>query len=261
MAHAISQEKEFIIAHPEYKLSLWEWVKFKYYIYKRKQNYPLAYITGKKEFYGLDFNITEDVLVPRPETEQIVDLALEQINEMDDHILLADTGTGSGCIPISILKNLEKKKISQLETIATDISDEALEIAKKNSKKYKVEIDFRQGNLAEPIKSELKSYENVVITANLPYLTREEFNSEQSIQQEPKEALVAEEKGLELYENLLEQIKNFSLKNQNLVLFFEINPWQKENIKKLVKQRLNNCKIDFKKDLNKKDRILILRQS
>lgn len=249
MTQAIDQDKEFIIAHPEYKLSLWEWVKFKYYIYKRKQNYPLAYITKKKEFYGLNFNITEDVLVPRPETEQIVDLALDQIKKIDGRILLVDIGTGSGCIPISIVKTIkDDNKQKAIRALATDIDSDAISLAKKNAKKHSVDIGFYQGNLAQPVLDKLNCYENIIITANLPYLTENQFNTEPSIQQEPRQALVAENEGLEYYEELLRQLSGTTIYDKNYTLFFEINPQQKKGTKKLVDNHTPK-KVEFKKDL------------
>lgn len=272
LAYTINQDKQFLVTNPEYKLSFWEYLKFRYYIYKRKNNYPLAYITGQKEFYGLDFTINEDVLVPRPETEQMVELALAEINNLltnqksnsdsQTQILLADIGTGSGCIPISILKTIQEKNnnlLPQIKTTATDISKKALEVAKKNTKKHQVDIDLRKGSLADPILKELHDYENIIITANLPYLIEEEFNSEASIKKEPKQALIAENGGLEHYEELLKQLNKVGLKGKNLVSFFEINPNQSEKIQEIICKYLKNADVQIKKDLKRLDRLVMIK--
>ena len=106
LAHATGKTKEFIFTHPEYKLSLFERLRLKYFIHLRSSGIPIAYITKHKEFYDLDFIVNKHTLVPRPETEMMVDNVLyivgHVLRDENNKILLIDVGTGSGCIPISI---------------------------------------------------------------------------------------------------------------------------------------------------------------
>ena len=214
------------------------------------------------KFFGLDFLVNKNVLVPRPDTELMVKTALEHLNTSSpNHILLLDVGTGSGCIPISVIKTLKHKNI---KTIAVDISTKALGIAKKNAKKYNVEIKFLHGNLLEPVikNISLNQFKSMLITANLPYLTNKQFETENSIQHEPKLALVADNDGLALYEELLKQIATFHTCPPSgrvpLSSFLEIDPSQTNKIKILIKKYLPESSIEIKKDLAGLDRLAVI---
>lgn len=277
LAAAIKKPKEFLYSHPEYRLSLWERLRLKYFLFLQKNGYSVAAIAKHKEFYGLDFLVNKNVLIPRPETELMVE---EAIKEIKDENILIDIGTGSGCIPISILKNTK----GDIKTFAIDISDRALKVAKKNAKKHGVNIKFLRGNLLEPFlslrgtnevsdaaipKQPLLNHgiaalpavarnDNVIITANLPYLTEQQFQSEPSIQREPKIALVAEKNGLALYEELFKQIRLLPTPH-SLLLLLEIDPSQTEEISKLIKQHFPNANFEIKNDLAGRDRLVIIK--
>lgn len=264
IAHSIKKEKEFIFTHDEYSLTLFEYLKFKYFLNKLKQNYPLSYLTKNKEFFNLNFFINKNVLVPRPETEIMVEKAIDiieeiNLNEKKKKILLIDVGTGSGCIPISILKNIQ----NNVKTIAIDISKKALVVAKQNAKNHGVEIEFRYGNLLKPVidKNILSNYTDIIITANLPYLTEKQFEDEKSVQKEPKLALVAQKQGLELYILLLQQISEIVKKYPQLKLniLLEIDPFQDKIIHKVIQNTLYRAKIQTFKDLTNKSRTIIIR--
>ena len=212
IAHVLKKPREYVVAHPELKINILKIWKIKKLFKARQNNFPLSYITGKKNFFGLDFIVNKNVLIPRPETELMVSTAInEQKTINKKNIIFVDVGTGSGCIPISIAKNLKNKKT---KFFAVDISKKALSIAKQNAKKHNVNIKFYQGNLLEPliknsnIISEPRTPNSeLFITANLPYITEKQFQTEPSIQHEPKKSLVADNQGLALYEKLLKQIK------------------------------------------------------
>ena len=248
LAFSIGKAREFLYSHPEHQISIIQYLRFRWFLRCYKKGFSVAAITKHKEFYGLDFFVNKHVLIPRPETELMVAEAVEAIQTSDfrlqltngqlpktevrSPILLIDVGTGSGCIPISILKNLTEPVI----TYAIDTSRSALCVAKKNALKHGVKINFLRGNLLEPViprlggeglkarggldnkslADELRPTHpypaqagNIIITANLPYLTEQQFQSEPSIQREPKKALVADNNGLALYEKLLKQIASF----------------------------------------------------
>lgn len=256
LAKSIHKPKNFILIHPEYRLSFLEKIYLAYFIYLRKRDYSVAAIIGHKEFYGLDFFVNKKVLIPRPETEKVVEEVIQEITnyklQITNKTILIDVGTGSGCIPISILKNIKEPT----QTFAIDISRPALQVAKKNARTHKVNINFLHGNLLEPI---LKSYKlqtnQLIITANLPYITEQQFQNEPSVQQEPKNALVADKQGLALYEELLKQIKLLPTPH-NLLLLLEIDPSQTKAISNLIKQILPDAKIETKKDLVGLDRLV-----
>lgn len=274
LAFAARKTKEFIFTHPEYTLSWLQKIKLAYFLHLRKNGYSVAAITGNKEFYGLDFFVNKNVLIPRPETELMVEEAVREIHDchaefisashgilkqVQDDIVLIDVGTGSGCIPISILKNLSES----IQTFAIDISKSALRVAKKNGKKHGVDIQFLHGNLLEPLSQNLKfSLQNysIIITANLPYLTEQQFQHECSIQREPKIALVAKSNGLALYEALLKQAASLISNNQYpIIMLLEIDPSQTQCIGELIKQHLPTANFKIKKDLAGLDRLAIIK--
>jgi len=265
LSHAISRPKEFIFTHPEYKLSLKEIILFKIYLAKIKRGMPIAYITNHKEFFGEDFYVNKNVLIPRPETELVVELALNEFNchseQSEESILLIDIGTGSGCIPIAIAKKIKDKR---LKIFATDISKKALKVAKKNASAHKIKIDFLLGDLLSPILKNhnlLTNAHKLIITANLPYGWKEWKNQNSAetigLKFEPQIALFTGKDGLELYEKFLSQlkilIKNYKIK---VIGYLEIDPRQTEKIKFLIKKYLPKANIQIKKDLAGLERVV-----
>lgn len=203
---------------------------------KLEKNIPYEYIINKSEFYSLDFYVDSRVLIPRNDTEIMVDQAIKEINKQDkvDYI---DIWTGSSCIAISIIKNIDNKKLKS--AYAFDLSDKALEISNINIQKHKI-------NNLKIIKSDLlEKYppsKNIkIITANLPYIKNYDYKnmSIQTINNEPEIALYGWEKTwFEIYERLIEQC----IKIWNIILFIEIWFDQKEYSKKHLEAKKLNYK-------------------
>lgn len=260
LGHIINKDRAYILAHPENKINWRQHIKFNRLIRQRGSGVPLAYLTGHKEFFGLDFFVNKNVLIPRPDTEILVESAIAIISNTQYQITLIDIGTGSGCIPISILKTLQHKNI---EAHAIDISKKALRVAKKNAEKHNVKINFHQGDLLAPILRNCELTANsseIIITANLPYLTQTQFDTEPSIKKEPKLALIADNKnGLSLYEKLLKQLQSLIFNLQSSVtLLLEIDPSQTIEIKNIIQKLLPTASIIIKKDLAGHDRVVII---
>jgi len=270
LAHILKTDRANIIAHPELRLTFFQSLKLSRAKRALENNIPLAYILGQKEFFGLNFFVNKNVLIPRPETELIVEEAVKIISNFqfpmsnqcqspNDKITLIDMGTGTGCIPIAIMKTLKHESV---KIIATDISRAALRVAKKNAKLHEAKIQFIKSDLLRKIISDyslfLTPYSFVIITANLPYLTRKWTESEPSIAREPRLALIADDKnGLSLYEKLFEQIKTlFLLIPFSLFLLVEIDPRQTTDARNLAKKYFPNAQIEIKKDLAGRDRVL-----
>jgi len=267
LAHVIKKSREFLFTNPDFEINFWQKIKFENLVIQRQKNIPVAYLVGHKEFFGLDFLVNKNVLVPRPDTELMVEETLKHLNTLSpnyNNVLLIDVGTGSGCIPISIRKSV-LSAYPNLPTIAIDVSKKTLCVAKKNAKKHTVKIKFLHGNLLEPIlkiehgSNGLNGFEQIIVTANLPYITEQQFQNEQSIQHEPKIALVAENDGLALYEKILQQIKQITnTYNLKPKTYFEIDPIQTDKIKILIKKYLPESNIEVKKDLAGLDRLVII---
>lgn len=255
LAHVISKSREFIISHPEYTVSFFDAWRYKKCVQKRKSGMPVAYITGEKEFYGLNFFVNKHTLVPRPETEILVEKVIEEIKNYDENIIMIDVGTGSGCIPISIIKNVPEKNIT---AFALDISKPALQMAQKNAAAHNINIQFLHGNLLEPISEKIISH--CIITANLPYLREDQFTTEPSIQHEPKSALVANDNGLALYKELLTQIQKI-FPTQNITLFLEIDPSQKRPLQKYIQDLFPKAQIEIINDYRDQARVIKIKKT
>lgn len=258
LARSLRKTREFILAHPEFKLTKIQNEKFEKLISRRSKFEPIAYILGEKEFYGLNFKVNRDTLIPRPETEMLVEKTLALINDdLESKITLIDLGTGSGNIIISIAKNIKNK----LELFGIDISKNALSIAKHNAKKNKVNenIKFIQSDLLNYFltkDAKLKN-KNLIILANLPYVSKKIYDStSQDIKKyEPKTALISKNNGLAHYEKLLKQIKELENKKYKLKALLEFSPEQKKSLTKLITETLPTSKPTFHKDLAEKWRV------
>ena len=214
--------------------------KFFEQIRKRTSNKPLQYITGHQEFMGLDFDVNENVLIPRLDTEVLVETALNIIKKINkEKIRILDLCTGSGCIAIS-LKKLSEKKV---EITASDISAKALEVAKINAKKNDENIEFIESNLFENIEGKYD-----IIISNPPYIKSKEVLDlmEEVRSYEPNLALDGGEGGLDFYNKITKESVKF-LNNYGFLLY-EIGYDQSEDIKKIFKD--NSFKeIEVLKDL------------
>lgn len=220
-----------------------------------KQQKPIQYILGETEFYGLPFKVNENVLIPRPETEELVDLIIRTFTSsaVEKSIKILDIGTGSGCIAISLAKNLPNAKV-----YALDISKEALKVAKQNAELNKVDINFIEASILDnTCHSALDAESNFdVIVSNPPYVRNLEKQEIQPnvLDNEPHLALFVEDDNPLLF---YKAITNFALKNLKPkgALYFEINQYLGKETKALLTDT-NFQKVELLKDLNDNDRML-----
>jgi len=264
LAFVLKKSREFLFAHPEYELNKFQISDFRFKISKRLKGIPIAYITGYKEFYGLDFMVNQGVLIPRPETELMVDEAINIIKKADSRqqtAVIIDIGTGSGNIIISLVKLIKGKK-SDFFFLATDISKRALSVARKNARLHQVndKIKFFYGNLLEPILKFkiLNPKSKIIILANLPYLAPKQIKQSPTIKYEPKSALNGGADGLKYYRQLFEQIKMLGV---TCYVLCEIDPSQTQKMKTLIKNELPTATYEIKKDLCGHNRLAIIHMS
>lgn len=182
------KDKAYLLAHPEEQVPQ----QANELLARRLNSEPIAYILGKKEFYGRDFNVTPNVLIPRPESEAFIDM-LQQFAPLSGKYLL-DVGTGSGALAITA--KLENPK---LQVYASDISDKALAVAKSNALTHKADVSFVKSNLLSDIYEDFE-----IIIANLPYVPPD-YPVSKDLSFEPALALYADYGGLALIEELIKQ--------------------------------------------------------
>ncbi len=201
--------KEEMIRSPEKELSLDASNQFQQWVKKRVGNIPTAYLIQQKEFYSLNFFVNENVLIPRPETEILIDVFTKKIGNVEKKV--CDVGTGSGIIAITL-----KKQFPQLQVTAMDISSEALDVAKKNADTHHVRVEWVQSNLFENASGKWH-----IVVANLPYIpTRDISGLSQEVQREPYNALDGGPDGLDIYRRMLDQIDDHLLPDGEVMLEF-----------------------------------------
>ena len=268
IAHILKKDRVFVISNPDFALSDNEIKKINSLCNKRADGYPLAYILNSKEFYGQNFYLTQDTLIPRPETEILVEKTLEFINKRNvSNIIVLDIGTGSGIIPITLARLLPNKK---LKIFATDISKKALVIAQTNCQKLNIPtIDFFQSDLLSSTQLQ-KTLTNtkldlLVITANLPYVDTAikmkllKNKNSQGLKYEPRVALWSKDGGLFHYKKLIRQTIDLSttLKNTEIISFYEIDDKQTNKLQKFIKNALPTAQLNVHKDLAGQNRVMV----
>ena len=214
-----------------------------------EKNVPLSHLAGFEYFYDRKFKVTKDVLSPRMETEELIYKVIEYIKSINkNNIKILDLCTGSGIIGITLRKELESKS---LEVVASDISEEALKVAKENAIMNEAEVKFIQSDIFENINEKFD-----IIVSNPPYIAyNDKITMEDNVlNYDPHLALFAEEDGMYFYREIVENAKEY-LEEDGLV-FFEIGYDQREKILKLANE--NEFKAEVYKDINGRDRMAIL---
>jgi len=251
LAHLLEKDKEWVIAHNEYELSSDDMRRFHELWIRLQDGEPLAYLVGSKEFYGLLFHVDSRVLVPRPETEFLVEEVLRLESEFANKksVQVVDVGTGCGAIACSLAKNS-----NVLSVCATEISEDACEVAKGNVLSLGCDIDVLRGDLLEPVRD--RDFD--IIVANLPYIGIEKFDfvADDVAKYEPDVALYGGEDGLKLYEKMFKQILEYRMTSGYVI--GEFGFLQAEALKVLVDEIFPKADLQIKQDLSGLDRNFII---
>ena len=251
LANELDKSKEYLIVNSKQKVEEKNIQQLKIKVQRLIDGTPLQYITKKQEFMGLKFYVDENVLIPQPDTEILVENAINQINKEIKKIKILELCTGSGCIAISLAKYIEN-----IEIVAIDISEEALKIAKKNAKNNEVEekIQFLKSDMFENINQEFD-----IIVSNPPYIETQVIKTlSKEVQNEPIIALDGGKDGLEFYKIIAKE--SYKYLNSNGYIMVEIGYNQRKNVINLFENTKQYKEIVAIKDLGLNDRIIIAKR-
>jgi release factor glutamine methyltransferase len=248
LAAVLGHDRVYLYANYDKPLNAQECKLYREVILRRVHHEPYAYITGQKEFMSLKMNVNNQVLIPRPETEMLVEEALQAAAALKS-ARICDIGTGSGAIAVSLAYYCPSAQV-----YASDISEAALAVAAENARINNVKVDFRLGDLLEPFMSE-ESFD--IIVANLPYISEAEYQKlmPEVRKHEPPQALLAPEDGLGLYRRFLPQARE--LLYSKGYLFIEIGYTQGVKAAEMM-QGFNEVRV--RRDYSGKDRMIQARK-
>ena len=207
---------------------------------------PVQYIVGNVDFYGYNFIVNKNVLIPRFETEELVDRTIKYVQKyFDSSVKIVDLGCGSGCISITLSKELD------VRVDAVDISSDALDVARENCIKNNASVNYFLGNMLEPLHDKYD-----VIISNPPYISYDEEIDEIVKKNEPSLALYADNDGLYFYEEILKNCKKYL--NDKFLIAFEIGCTQGDRIKEMALKYLGDVSVSVEKDLSGRDRFVFI---
>jgi len=247
LAHVTGRGRAWLLAHREEDLRDIDAARYLDLLARAAAGEPLAQLTGEREFYGLAFTVTPDVLIPRPETEAVVDTVLEWLDKRTiAHPHLVDVGTGSGAIAVTLALKVPKARVT-----AVEISPAAMDIARRNAERHGVadRMNFVIGDLLTGLAGPFD-----VVAANLPYINCEELTALEVGRWEPRVALDGGEDGLALVRRLLEQAPPWLADDGLLVL--EIGHDQGQRVEALCRAAFPAAQVQIHPDLAKLDRIV-----
>lgn len=253
LAHVLQRDRTFIISHPDEQLEPDNLETFRLQIHRRARGEPMQYIIGLQDFFGLEFEVTPDVLIPRPETELLVETALELTISRDRALKFCDIGTGSGCIAIAILR-----KRSQAQAIATDISKQAVKVAQRNAIRHSVS-ERMSFLLADALTGLREQPTFDLIVSNPPYVASEALAGlQREVREfEPRMALTAGRDGLSIIRRLLTEGYPRLVPGGFMIL--EIGFDQSAAVEELIRSTRWK-KLDIHKDLQGIPRIVALQK-
>jgi release factor glutamine methyltransferase len=255
LLHALGRDRTWLYTHPEAPLDLADAEKYFALIERRAAGEPTQYLTGKQEFWGLEFEVTPAVLIPRPETEHLMEVALARLGPRGfilhlnsglprEKLRVADVGTGSGCLAVALAGELP-----HAEVFAMDISGAALEVARRNATRHHVadRIHFLQADLLEALKQEAQSFD--LIVSNPPYVARKDAPQLQREvrDHEPQAALFGGPSGVEIYARLIEEAGK--LLRPGGILVLELGYNSAEHVRAILKEQKCWTNVTFTNDL------------
>jgi len=249
LAHALNITRTQLLARSDETLTPEQLVRFQTDLARVVNGEPLAYVVGHREFYDLDLITDQRALIPRPETECLIEYALARFADHPAPVI-ADVGTGCGAIAITLAKHLPRARM-----IATDLSADAIELARTNAGRNEVEarIDFRVGDLLEPIGEPLD-----LLAANLPYIDDKDwpFLAKTIRGHEPRMAFLGGPDGLDLVRRMLHDAPRI-MRSGSLILM-EIGAYQGEDVTAIARQSFPNARISIKPDYAGLDRLTVI---
>lgn len=245
LRHITGMSRSQLFANVRDDLPQAQWEVFEKAVHEHVKGTPVQYIIGSEEFYGRKFIVNEEVLIPRPETEELVYETLKRINKRD--LKVVDIGTGSGAIAITL-----KLEQPSLCVCASDIAEESLKVARENATRLGAEIEFVQGDLLKPFRGQ--SFD--VVISNPPYIPVSDIEtmSEVVTEHEPHRALFAGEDGLDFYRRFMVELPEVIA--PKAMVGFEIGAGQGESVADLFKKAFVNVKVEILNDINGKDRMV-----
>ena len=256
LLHLFACDRAWLYAHPEHVLSVDELAQYDDLLKRRADGVPVQYLTGRQEFWGLEFEVNPSVLIPRPETEHLIEVTLERLGQQRNApCRIADVGTGSGCIAVALAKEFPQAQIT-----ATDISAAALEIARRNAARHGVQdrISLVQTDLLQSCLAANATPTPLfdLIVSNPPYIGRTEQRALQRevVDHEPHAALFAGEHGLDIYPQLIAQAAQ--LLGPGGVLVVELGYGQADRVAALITERSGWTHVKIANDLAGIPRVL-----
>lgn len=241
LCHALKKDRAWLLAHPDQSLQGLTLQSLSRLVERRKKNEPVTYILGKCEFYGREFLVNKNVLVPRPESETTIDLLKKLIDNshkptlLEDgpltdggDVIVVDVGTGSGVLAITA-----KLELPNAQVIAIDIDPKCLKLASKNAKNHNIDIELVQSDLLSQLST--VNGKPLTVLANLPYIPND-YPINEAAKHEPKLALFGGDDGLDLYRQLFKQLSKFTVNSLQITVLTESLVFQHSELAKIAKK-------------------------
>lgn len=250
LAEILGHNRSVVLAHPELELNSNQQLRFRTDLEQVRSGVPLAFLLGWKDFYGRRFDVTHETLIPRPETEQLVERALEILRGRE-HPRVVDVGTGTGCIAITIACEYERASL-----LATDRSPGPLKVAKRNAVKHAVsgQLQWLLADLLSPIRGRFD-----LLCANLPYIPSERLRSLAVSEHEPVAALDGGQEGMDYTARLIRQLPDILAPNGTAL--FEIDQGQGDPLGAIARTYLPGCNVHIEQDAAGLERLLLIEGS